>query len=243
MPRRRRPPRPGALTELPPLKVLTQLAALQSVYYVAALILLLFTTLVAGTKFSLDLVFGWSAVRGDTTQGWLMGFIWILDGGLFMAVAIVLLIGRSKLVLDFALSLHFIHLVITSLYTGSLPANSAWWISMAAASAVSVALASWGCRYRELKPISFGGHSANTNADGGPTDGRNKRDDEQGDEEEGFQRGRGRGRGRDGAGEYEMVRMNGDTSTNNTTNNHNNGDPSVTVEEDPSIRFTTVDRL
>lgn len=86
MARRRRPPRPGALAELPPLKILSQIAALQALYYAAALVLMLFTVLVAGTKFNLNLVFGWDAVRGDTTQGWLMGFIWILDGGLLMCV-------------------------------------------------------------------------------------------------------------------------------------------------------------
>lgn len=84
MPRRRRPPRAGALTELPPLKIAAQIAALQAVYYLAALILLVFTTLVAGIPFSLDLVLGWERVRGDTTQGWLMAFVWILDGGLVM---------------------------------------------------------------------------------------------------------------------------------------------------------------
>lgn len=86
MARRRRPPRPGALSELPPLKILSQIAALQGLYYAAALVLMLFTALVAGNKFSLDLVFGWETVRGDTTQGWLAGFIWVLDGGLIMCV-------------------------------------------------------------------------------------------------------------------------------------------------------------
>ncbi|MDA4133144.1 MAG: SYS1 family protein [Thaumarchaeota archaeon] len=84
MPRRRRPPRSGALTELPPLRILGQIAALQALFYAAALVLMLFTALVAGTSFTLDLVLGWSAVRGDTTQGWLMAFVWVLAGGLFM---------------------------------------------------------------------------------------------------------------------------------------------------------------
>ena len=84
MVRRRRPPRAGALTELPPLKILSQIAALQALYYGIALILLLFTVLVTGTRFSLNLLLGWNDVRGDTTQGWLLGFIWVLDGGLLM---------------------------------------------------------------------------------------------------------------------------------------------------------------
>jgi hypothetical protein len=81
MVRRRRPRRSGALTELPPLKILGQMAILQAVFYGSALVLTLFTALVAGTPFTLDLVFGWEAVRGDTTQGWLMAFVWLLAGG------------------------------------------------------------------------------------------------------------------------------------------------------------------
>ena len=232
MARRRRPPRPGALAELPPLKLLSQIAALQGLYYAGALVLMLFTALVAGTKFSLDFVFGWETVRGDTTQGWLMGFIWVLNGGLLMcvsqlllfslcvnetdsfynrAVAIVILVGRSKLVLDFAISLHAIHLVVVTLYTGQLPRHMAWWVTMAGASAVSVALATWGCRYRQLQPISFGGNGATTagGENGGNAGGEGGAD---GDEEQGFSRGRGRGRGRDGAGEYEMANLNADAS-------------------------------
>ncbi|KAL2186196.1 hypothetical protein L209DRAFT_754790 [Thermothelomyces heterothallicus CBS 203.75] len=209
MARRRRPPRPGALSELPPLKILSQIAALQGLYYAVALILMLFTVLIAGTKFSLDLVFGWDAVRGDTTQGWLMGFVWVLDGGLAMAVAIVVLVGRSKLVLDFALSLHAIHLVVVTLYSGQLPRHKGWWLAMAVASAVSVTLATWGCRYRQLQPISFGGGGAASTAAG--TGGNNDDGGESGadghEEEAGFPRGRGRGRERSGAGEYEMVNL------------------------------------
>jgi hypothetical protein len=86
MARRRRPPRSGALTELPPLKILGQIAALQGVYYATALVLVLFSSLVSGTRFGPDLIFGWSSVRGDTTQGWVMAFLWILDGGLVVYV-------------------------------------------------------------------------------------------------------------------------------------------------------------
>ncbi|OTB01984.1 hypothetical protein M426DRAFT_208531 [Hypoxylon sp. CI-4A] len=213
MARRRKPPRAGAANELPPLRILGQIAALQSIYYAAALVLMLFTTLVAGTRFGLDLVFGWADLRGDTTQGWLMGFVWLCCAGVAI-VAIVALIGRSKFVLDFALSLHLIHLVIVTFYSGFLPRNVAWWATMLVSSAVTVVGGSYGCQWRELRPISFGGHAKNTNnAEGsaGAT-AENGSAGQQGDEEMGLSRGRGRGRGRDGAGEYEMVGMknNGD---------------------------------
>ena len=81
MARRRRPPRSGAIAELPPLRILGQIAALQGIYYAAALVLMLFATLVAGSRFSLDLVFGWASLRGDTTHGWLLAFVWLCCAG------------------------------------------------------------------------------------------------------------------------------------------------------------------
>jgi hypothetical protein len=76
---RRRPPRPGALTELPPLKILTQIILLQAIWYVAATVLILFAVLVAGKHFSFDLVLSWRSLRGDTTVGWMLGSVWLLN--------------------------------------------------------------------------------------------------------------------------------------------------------------------
>lgn len=84
MPRRRRPPRAGALSELQPLKIAAQIATLQLLYYAAALFLFLFTALVSGAPFGVDTILGWDLVRGDITQGWVMAFVWLLDGGLCM---------------------------------------------------------------------------------------------------------------------------------------------------------------
>ncbi|TGJ79161.1 hypothetical protein E0Z10_g9604 [Xylaria hypoxylon] len=212
MPRRRRPPRSGAIAELPPLRILAQIAALQGIYYAAALVLMLFTSLVMGLQFSLDLVFGWASLRGDITQGWLIGFVWLCCAGAVVA-ALVVLISRSKLVLDFSITLHFLHLLIVSLYTGYLPRNAAWWITMLVSGTITVAGGTYGCRWRELRPITFGGGGRNTgnsaNGNGSLEEGAGSGD--HGDEEMGFSRGRGRGRGRDGAGEYEMVGMKGDS--------------------------------
>ncbi|KAH7361765.1 integral membrane protein S linking to the trans Golgi network-domain-containing protein [Plectosphaerella cucumerina] len=208
MPRRRRPPRPGAAAELPPFRIAAQIAALQGLYYLGALILMLFTSLVAGTGFSTDLLFGWEAVRGDTTQGWLCAFVWVLDGGFCMAIAIILLISRSKLVPDFALTVHGLHLVITTLYARRIPRNAMWWMAMLASAALCVALGVWGSQWRELRPIFFGGGRGPgaVKAGGAEQDGAGGGAEGAGDEEQGFSRGRGRGRGRDGAGEYEMTR-------------------------------------
>ncbi|KXJ90266.1 integral membrane protein S linking to the trans Golgi network-domain-containing protein [Microdochium bolleyi] len=215
MARRRRPPRSGAITELPPLRILGQIAALQAIYYVVALVLMVFTTLVSGQGFTLDLVFGWSSLRGDNTQGWLVAFIWLCCSGAIVA-AMVLIVSRSKLILDFAITLHIIHLIVVTLSSGLLPRTAFWWATMVASCAVMTVGGTYGCRWRELRPINFGGRSTangtnGTAAGGSGSTGQHEVSgdgggaDEHGDEEMGYSRGRGRGRGRDGGGEYEMV--------------------------------------
>ena len=79
MPRRHRPPRAGALADLQPLKILSQIAALQGAYYASATVLILFTTMVAGRPFGPSLILGWQSLRGDTVVGWMLGFVWLLN--------------------------------------------------------------------------------------------------------------------------------------------------------------------
>ena len=64
----------------------------------------------------------------------------------------------------------------------------------------------YACRWRELRPIIFGGSQAAAPR-GGDGPATPQPGETGGDEEAGFVRGCGRGRGMDGAGAYEMVEM------------------------------------
>jgi hypothetical protein len=79
MPRKRRPPRPGALADLAPLRILRKILLLQASYYVSAIILIVFTVLVAGRPLSLDLLLNWHTIRADTTVGWMLALLWLLN--------------------------------------------------------------------------------------------------------------------------------------------------------------------
>ncbi|KAK8218185.1 integral membrane protein S linking to the trans Golgi network-domain-containing protein [Phyllosticta capitalensis] len=196
MPRRRRPPRPGALADVAPLRILTQILLLQLAYYVSAAILIIFTALVAGKDVSIDLLLSWRSVRGDVTVGWMLGLVWMLNS-LICVIYLLLLVARSKLIPDFALTIHFIHLLVTSLYSHSIPSHWLWWAVQLASAALMTFLGIWSCQWRELRPINFGGG-------GGPSRSRNKaataQDGIQDDGNASFGRGRGRGRG-----QYEMI--------------------------------------
>lgn len=69
----------------------------------------------------------------------------------------LILLARSKLVLDFALTVLGIHLLFTSLYTRSVPSNRLWWGVQVVSAGVMVVGGMWACRWRELRPIGFGG--------------------------------------------------------------------------------------
>lgn len=107
--------------------------------------------------------------------------------------------SRSKLVPDFALTIHFLHLIATTLYTHSLPSNLLWWGLQFASAAMMTFLGMWACQRRELEPIKFGGHGGSTQA--GPSA---QASDGDGQQESSFGRGRGRERSLQ---EYEMDDM------------------------------------
>ncbi|RMZ83388.1 hypothetical protein DV737_g1709, partial [Chaetothyriales sp. CBS 132003] len=151
-PRRRRPPRAGALTELPPLRILRSILLLQLFYYGAATVLIAFTVLVLGRRFDFGLIFDWRRIRGDITSGWLVGAVWLLTG-FFTVIPLLLLISRSKLVPDFALTIHFMHLLITSFYTRSIPTNLLWWMLQLGSAALMVFLGVWACLSYEMVPV------------------------------------------------------------------------------------------
>ena len=126
----------------------------------------------------------------------------------------VLIVSRSKLILDFAITLHLIHLVVVTFSSGLVPRAAFWWGTMVTSCAVMTVGGTYGCRWRELQPINFGGRPAGAagganatsgNSLSGGGQGAGGDGEDHGDEEMGFSRGRSRGRGRDGGGEYEMV--------------------------------------
>ena len=121
-------------------------------------------------------------------------------------IPLIILLPRSHLIPDFAFTIHFLHLLAVSIYTRSVPTNLLWWGLQAGSSGLMIALGMWAGRYREMRPISFGGSGGGTRHKEGT-----QTDHMRGDEEQGFIRG-GRGRGRDRTGEsgYEMVDREGD---------------------------------
>ena len=118
---------------------------------------------------------------------------------------LLIFVNRSKLIPDFALTLHFLHLIVVSFYTREFPSNKLWWGLMTVSAAMMTFLGIWACQWRELQPLAFGGRAAaqpeaaNGHLESGGVGGSTK-------VESAIGRILGHGRRAEG-GSYEMVRM------------------------------------
>ena len=79
-----------------------------------------------------------------------------------------MIVARSKLVLDFSLTITFLHLVVVSLYEHELPRGVLWWAMQFLVAGIMIGGGTWACQWRELRPMSFGlGGDGGSSAGGG----------------------------------------------------------------------------
>jgi hypothetical protein len=89
--------------------------------------------------------------------------IHIFDKNLFRfsIYYLYILIRRPRLILDFALTLVFNHLVLTTYYSASIPTSLFFWVVLIAGSVLTVVMAEQLCVRREMKEgLSVGPASA-----------------------------------------------------------------------------------
>ncbi|KAF7309475.1 hypothetical protein MIND_00318300 [Mycena indigotica] len=102
--------------------------------------------------------------RIDPMRGWVIAFCWLvacsaeyanrlalqLTSSLSSIYYLFVLIRRPRLILDFALTLVFNHLVLTTYYSASLPTSLFFWLVMLAGSALMIIVAEQLCVRREM---------------------------------------------------------------------------------------------
>lgn len=140
--------------QLTPLNLLKQICLLQTIYYTIIFILVAFSCSVSGDPFSVGLIFDWHSVRYDTTIGWTISMLWLIDT-VFSVLAMTVIVGRSKLALDFTLTLHVINLIISTVYTRAIPTNGLWWLIQGTSTVLMTILGTWTSQWRELRKTFF----------------------------------------------------------------------------------------
>lgn len=92
----------------------------------------------------------WEGRTLDPTRGWIIAFCWLLACSADIYYLYVL-IRRPRLILDFALTLIFNHLVLTTYYSASVPTSLFFWLVMILGSALTVIAAEQMCVKREMR--------------------------------------------------------------------------------------------
>ena len=143
---------------LAPKRLFYQIILLQVVYYILGLIFIAFYYIVSGNPFTFEVVFSWEPVRLDTTIGWTLSLLWLLDT-FFSVLAMTVIVGRSKLAVDFTLTLHGINIIVAWLVSGKFPTSLLWWGVQACSVLLMSSLGTWTSQWRELRTTFFEGGS------------------------------------------------------------------------------------
>ncbi|KJA22835.1 hypothetical protein HYPSUDRAFT_66799 [Hypholoma sublateritium FD-334 SS-4] len=85
----------------------------------------------------------------DPIRGWIIAFCWIVacSADIFYLYK---LIRRPRLILDFALTLVFIHLVLTTYYSAAIPTSLFFWLVVLGGAIMTIIVAEQLCVKREM---------------------------------------------------------------------------------------------
>lgn len=92
----------------------------------------------------------------DNSLGLTIIGMWLFDS-LLCVVFMTVIVGRSKLAWDFAVTIHAINLVVVWCYSGQFPKSFIWWSVQVGSSIVLVSLGTWSTRWKELRETFFEG--------------------------------------------------------------------------------------
>ncbi|ODV87804.1 hypothetical protein CANARDRAFT_26009 [[Candida] arabinofermentans NRRL YB-2248] len=140
---------------LSPARLFFQIVVLQVFYYLAAIVLFYFTAQLSGQTFSLNWCFSWELVSWENTLGLTLSALWLFDS-LISVAFITLIIGRSKLAWDFAITVHLINLGLVWLNSG-FPKRIYWWLLQGCSCCIMIGLGTWTTRWKELRETFFDG--------------------------------------------------------------------------------------
>lgn len=144
----------GESSTTSPLKIAFQIVILQCFYYLTALVIFWLYALLNGYDFSADWILSWKLIEADNAMGLTLFTLWLFDSLLCVAF-VTIIVGRSKLAWDFAVTVHILNLLVVWFYTGKFPSSILWWCLQVLSGACLVTLSTYSTRWRELKDTFF----------------------------------------------------------------------------------------
>jgi len=134
-----------------PLLIICQICTMQSVFYLSLGLFLVIFGWMTNVLISLDQFLSFSEITVHTSSG-LVTIFSFMATSIIGAVALMVVVERAKKCLDFAATMHIIHLMVCMFYSG-FPTNWLWWLLMLATMIVTAVLGEYLCWRREMREI------------------------------------------------------------------------------------------
>lgn len=131
----------------------SQIILLQVLYYLSASVIFRVTYAVLGWSYSAGVLLNWTDISVENTFGLTLILLWLFNA-LVSVVIVTLIIGRSKLVWDFVITIHFLHFVLVWIANG-IPKNIYWWLLQIISSVFMIVLGTYLTRKIELRDTFF----------------------------------------------------------------------------------------
>ncbi|OBA16983.1 hypothetical protein METBIDRAFT_33818 [Metschnikowia bicuspidata var. bicuspidata NRRL YB-4993] len=87
-------------------------------------------------------------------MGLILFALWLFDS-LLCVLFVTIIVGRSKLAWDFAVTVHILNVIVVWLYTGKFPASFLWWCLQIISGVILVTLSTYSTRWKELRTTFF----------------------------------------------------------------------------------------
>jgi hypothetical protein len=139
-----------------PNTIFYQIVAIQVFYYITTTILLYLLSILIGVEFKLEWILSWKPISLENTLGLTIIGVWLL-GSFFGVIFMTVIVGRSKLAWDFAITVHCINLLVVWAYTREFPKKLLWWAVQIVCCIILVSLGTWTSRWNELRETFFEG--------------------------------------------------------------------------------------
>ncbi|KAJ8041552.1 Protein SYS1-like [Holothuria leucospilota] len=135
-----------------PLLIISQIATMQSIFYLGFGVWLSLVDLVLQEPQSLDHIFSYKNLEFGTGDGRLIAAAYVLNA-LTGALGLWVVVQRSKQCTDFAASVHLFHLLFCWIYNSQFPVSFTWWLMNVGCVALTTVLGEFLCMKTEMKSI------------------------------------------------------------------------------------------
>ena len=141
---------------LSPSKITLQIVLLQLFYYTTASVLFFCWAKLTGQHIKMkDWLFTSKYIEFTNGYGLTLTLLWLLDS-LICVIFLTVIVGRSKLAWDFAITIHAINLIVVWIYSGHFP-SLPWFVLQFFSSLILIFLGTYTTRWRELRDTFFEG--------------------------------------------------------------------------------------